>query len=205
MTTTDITIPENSGELDYTNLSYSELLALESYRVAGAAIVDKAELLGVPLVITKATYWKPNKDQLGMVSCEATIGDEAALMMAVSRRWVPNIESREQLKLKANERVVFNDGSTGIRRQVTQLFHNRGLINIGAMTPEEAETGRAFDRPWTEWESFSQWTRQSEEIGMVPSIAKDHNDRPLVIRVDRGLSISAYTNEYGESETYYLR
>lgn len=200
-----MTIPDDAGELDYANLSYSELIALESYRVAGAAIVDKAELLGVPLIITKVTFWKPNKDQMGMVSCEATIGDESALMMAVSRGWVPNIETRDKLKLKANERVVFNDGSTGVRRQLVSLFHNRSLIDVGTMTPEEIENNRAYDRPWPEWTSFSQFVRQSEEIGMVPCIARDHNNRPLVIRVDRGLSKSDYTNEYGESQTYYLR
>jgi hypothetical protein len=212
LTTTDVVPADDSGDVDqYSELSYSELLGLESYRVTGFALLDKRELLGVPHIITRVTYWRPNKNkdgslQLGMVSVEAILGDIDTLLMAINRRWVPNVDDMTQLKLQPNERIVYNDGSTGIRRQLTQLFHKIKLINVGSMTAEEEKSGAAFDRAWPDWESFSQFRRQSEEVGDVPSIGLDHRGRPLVIRADRGLSVSEYSNSYtDEGETFYLR
>jgi len=204
--TSDLVVAGNSGELDYANMSYTDLLAMDSLRVEGFAIVEKADLLGVPHIITRVTYWRPNKGQLGMVSVEATIADEATLKSAVDRGWVPDKETVDALKVKANERIVYNDGSTGIRRQLTSLFVQQGLVQLGKHSEEDRENGRAFDQPWTEWQSFNEWRRQSEEVGNVPSFSRLLDNRPLILRADRGLSVSSYSNEYtDEGETYYLR
>jgi hypothetical protein len=214
LTTTELIPQDDNSSVDTSVLSYSELLGLESYRIAGTALVDKKELLGVPHIITKVTFWMPKqlKDgsyQSGMASVEATLGDEATLTMAAGRGWIPGVESFAALKLNANERIVYNDGSTGVRRQLVAIFHTAGLITVAARdkkTEEEFASNRVFDRPWTDWAAFTQHVRQSDEVGAVPCISRDDRGNPLVIRVDRGLSVSAYSNDYtDEGETYYLR
>lgn len=199
----DLVIPTDA---DYAVMSYADLQQMQAFRVTGFSLVSKDELLGVPHIITRVTYWLPKKDQLGMVSLEATVADAETLERAIQRRWVPNVENLSQLRIEPNERVVYNDGGTGIRRQVTKFFHHYGAIDVGRA--DVAEDLR-YDTPWTEWESYSETRRQSAEVPAVPSVTRlktPDGERPMLLAVDRGLSVSKYSNEYAdEAETYYLR
>lgn len=195
----NLVIPSDN---EYAVMTYDELFQMETFRISGFTLVSKDELLGVPHVITKVTYWKPLAEQLGMVSCEATVASIPILERAIERGWIPHVTNISQLKLEPNERVVYNDGGTGIRRQITQLLNQVGVINVGR---EDVEDGSRFDVAWPEWEEFSEYRRQSAEVGNVPCCSRV-GDRPFLLNVVRGLSVSEYSNDYAsDAKTYYLR
>lgn len=212
---TDLVIPatQNPADIDAsdeialfdTDATYAELLAQEeSYKPEGFTLTDKKDLLGVPHIITRVTYWTPPKDpkQMGMVSVEAVVGDIPSLMRAIERKHVPHVDEMRQLQVDPEERIVYNDGSTGVRRQLTQMFQAFGIIDVGG-SPEDGDA--RFDRRWTDWDSFSQTRPQGDDIE-VPSIGMNHKGRPLVIKVLRGLYVSEYSNDYtDEGRTYYVK
>lgn len=212
LTTNEVAIPAGRNlviptDAEYAVMSYDELMEMESLRIQGLTLISKEEMLGVPHIITRVTYWMPKKDQKGMVSVEATIGGIPHLERAIQRRWIPNVENADQLRIDPNERVVYNDGGTGIRRQITMMLESLKLLDVG---DNDNQTPERFDRPWTEWENFAEHRYQSKEIGTVPSFSRhtgaDGVERALIIRCDRGLYLSAYSNEYtDEGETFYLR
>jgi hypothetical protein len=191
-------------------LSFADLLGLESYTIPGFTELDKDELLGVPLIVTGITWWLSQyknpvtKEPLDFVSLEAKIGDEEALLQALKRGWVPEKTTLDELRFSPNEWVVFSDGGTGIRRQVTELCHLEGLIDVGA--PDIEDRSR-FDRAWMQWEHFAESRVQSADVGKVPCVTKNRNGKPFVMRVLRGLSVSTgYSNDYTDNgTTYYLR
>lgn len=187
--------------LDVEAVSYADIVASGDFiTLPGFNLTDKEDLLGIPMFILKIVYQE--KD---FVSVHAITKDAAELEKARSRgRVVSN-------KIGAEERVVFNDGSTGIKRQITKLLHNWGLINVGK---PESEGDSRFDTPWQEWAEFS----QSETLGSkvdsvtVPSFTRAPNGRPLVISSDYGLYASRYTTQGvagvpdgTDAVTYYLR
>lgn len=183
------------------DLSFRDLLEMESYSTVGYMAVDKEDMAGVPHVITRVTYWVPKKDQRGFVSCEATVGDAEMLELEKKRGRIA-----ESNLLQPNEKVVYNDGGSGIRRQVTELLQTYKLLNVGT-APEPAKGEPAmnkFDKPWPEWESFSQTTNQGPDV-IVPSFAKNHNGKKLVLKALRGLYVSEYSNDFSDdAKTWYL-
>jgi hypothetical protein len=212
LTTNEVAIPAGRdlvipNDADYAVMSYDELMGMDSLRIQGLTLISKEEMLGIPHIITRVTYWTPKKDQKGMVSVEATVGGIPHLERAIQRGWVPNVERIEQLRLDPNERVVYNDGGTGIRRQLTMMLESLKLIDVG---DNDNQSPERFDRPWPEWTEFAETRYQSKDTGDVPSFSR-HTDangteRALIIRCDRGLYLSAYSNEYtDEGETFYLR
>lgn len=203
----DLVLPDDT---DYAMMSYDELNAMETIRVSGFTIVSKDELLGVPHIATKVTYWQPLEGRFGFVSVEATIASPDVLTRAIRRGWVPNVSTPDDFILEPSERVVYNDGGTGIRRQLTELFHGVNVIDVGK---PDVEDGTRFDTPWPEWESFTETRVQSAEIGEVPCVSKIPTTdekwkggyKPFILRVDRGLSVSEYANAYtDDGRTFYL-
>jgi hypothetical protein len=207
-----VTVPEGRNlviptDADYAVMTYAELQGMEMMRVTGLTLMSKELLLGVPHIITRVTYWMPKKDQKGMVSVEATVADVETLEKAIRRGWVPNCEAVDQLRVDPNERVVYNDGGTGIRRQITVILDQLKLIDVG---DEKNPLPDRFDRPWPDWNEFAETRYQSMEIGQVPSFSRytagDGTEKPFLLQVPRGLYVSAYANEYSDdAETFYLR
>lgn len=198
-------------DADYSMMSYDELMGMETFRIEGLTLCSKEDLLGVPHIITKATYWMPKAEQNGMVSIEATVASPQFLERAINRRWCPNIERIDQLLIDPNERIVYNDGGTGVRRQITMLAHNYGAIDVGN---EDEQTDARFDAPWPEWENFIDSRYQNKTITAVPCVWRIPNNpsdveegfRKMALRVDRGLYVSKYDNEYADdATTFYLR
>jgi hypothetical protein len=188
-------------------LSFAELIELDSHVIDGFTEVDKSEMLGVPHVITSMTFWYPKKDQRGFVSVECTAGDANALETALRRGWIPNKTMLSELMFSPNERVLYNDGSTGIRRQLVELLESARLLDVGN---RDIRDRSRFDKSWLEWESFSQHTTQgnndSGEPVIVPSFRENANGQPLLVIVPRGLHVSQYSNDHtDEGETYFLR
>lgn len=188
--------------------TFRELLGLDAYVIDGFTLIgDKDELMGVPHAITGLTYWMHKPKQRGFVALESTIGDAASLELALKRGWIPKKTKLDELPFSPNERVVYNDGSTGVRRQVTKLLHKARLIDVGN---EQINDDSRFDLPWTSWASFSQYKRQTvddegNEI-IVPHFTENERGYPLVIGAIRGLTKSEYSNsDTDEGLTYYLR
>lgn len=171
-------------------------LALEAqYYSKGFRLVDKSVLINVPHVIIGVTY-RPgyvasDGSQSDYVSIEAVVANKETLESTPIR----NLLGRpiDQLEVFPNESVVYNDGSTGVRRELTGLFHSIGLIDVG--TPA-SKNENPFDR------SLFQWMTGAEEAQLGFTADKDGN--PFRFIVARGLRRSDYESPYGPATTFYI-
>lgn len=213
---TDVEIRDNVFVPDVASASYADLTGIVDsvITIDGVSLIGKEHLIGVPHVITCITFQKippvakDGTQKNGFVSVEATIAGERELARAVARgRVIANglaVTDVESLLIDPDERIVYNDGSTGVRRQLVKILDAIGLIRV------DGTTDRRFDRSWLEWEEAGeQWREQGtddNDVAMVvPSFTHRADGRPLLINVPRGLYVSAYTNDHGESETFYLK
>lgn len=191
-----------SPDADLMNISVADLAQSDQYRIPGWDLVsDKDMLMGVPFFIVGATFQMPVADKArpggfrDYVSSRAIIGTQEMLDEANERGWIPG-----KLAFKAEERILFNDGSTGIRRDIVKILDSAGLIKVGN---EDLSVGvNRFDLPWTMWDSFSQSALQGENV--VPEFTTNHRGNLFTIKCARGVRRSDYSNEYGDSSTYYL-
>lgn len=210
-------------DLDYSTVeveqaSYDELMQVPGFMVSGATIVAKGWLLGVPHIVTSATFWTPkaSKDglRMGMVSLEATVAGVDILQRQIRLgRILERIESEGngetrvikdvgELGFYPGERIVYNDESTGIRRTVVKWLSDAGLVTLPKEAPK-GYSGNLLDLPWPSWEAFSENTTQGELV--VPRFTKLASGNPFLIHAARGLRVSEYANDYtDEGLTYYF-
>lgn len=205
--------------------TYTELLKISSSIASTTAldITEKSLLQGVPHIITKLTWQSVRIDsdsdaQRGFVSVEATVGDEDALGKAIKRlRVVSGTEAKrdgdkirtlDEFALDANERIVYNDGSTGIRRQLVEWLNVNGIISIGDVHANDIESfGKtAADVPWSYWAMTPPTTLLSEDDGALPVLVIDRfaNGEPLLIEIRKGLHPSRYDGPKGPALTWYF-
>lgn len=199
-------------EHDVTRAAHNPNTGLFASLMDGATVIqtatleqDKMSLVGVPMVITRVTYRpKAAKTERGFVSVEAVIGDEPAIRQAIRRGWIPNVERFEDFPFVPEELVVFNDGSTGIRRQLTMILQSARKLDIG---PWDEGDNSAFDRDWSEWNVFATSSKQN--------IGEDSQGNPVQIDIPdftdlrifatHGLRVSNYTAAgVGDATTFYL-
>lgn len=157
-------------------------LALESqYFSKGFRLVDNKDyLIGVPHVIIGVTYREgfPREGMAGdYVSIEAVVADKATLDTPPVRSQLPG-----ELAVHPNEAIVYNDSGTGIRRTLTELFHNTGLIDVG--NPGKNSDLNVFDRPFQQWVSGA----DRATTGIVATV----NGEPFRYLALRGLRRSDY-------------
>src|SRR5215472_677792 len=123
-------------------------LALEAqYHSKGFRLVEKADLIGVPFVIIGLTYREgfPRNGAVGdYVSVEVVTADAETMQ-------TPPVLAQigREPTVFGNEPVVFNDSSTGIRRQLTELLANSGVIDVGKPRGDE----NPYDKPYQFWKS----------------------------------------------------
>jgi hypothetical protein len=154
---------------------------------------DKSMLIGVPFVITGITVRDgvPDKatGKTNYLSVEATVADEDYLgrLLRKGRLTVAQMQAIDPL-----ENIVFNDGSTGIARQLVQYLHNAGLIVV----PDGPESGAAGACRWDF--HYSTWKNYSADVFDVYYRVK--------LFCPRGLRDSRYETEYAPdgATTYYL-
>jgi hypothetical protein len=206
---TDMIRRESTGmsipaDADVMAIGYADLIdSGEFYAVPGFGLVDeKMTLCGVPHIIIGVTYQMctPARPR-GYVSLRGIIASEDKLDEARRRGWVPN---NGEIAFNPEERIIYNDGSTGIRRQVTELLHKWELIDVGneEFTGNELYPSR-FDLPWTEWAAYSQSEKQGENE--VPSFQTNHLGNLFALNVSRGLRVSEYSNDKADdARTFYL-
>lgn len=171
---------------------------------------DKMSLIGVPMMITRVTYRpKAVKTERGFVSVEAVIGDVPHIEQAIRRGWIPGVERLADFPFTPEELIVFNDGSTGIRRQLTMLLQSARKLDIGPYEPAGNTAGvdPAFDRDWSEWNVFATSSKQNIDVdsqgNTVQIDVPDFTD--LRIFATHGLRVSNYTAAgVGDATTFYL-
>lgn len=146
--------------------SFSSLLAGADY-VEGYRLATCAELVGKPFVITGVRF-NPGVGASGFfVSCEAVTAD--------------------------NEPVIFNDGSTGIYRQIVAYLTGKGEVDPGPGEESGPSGTCRWDNPLTKWVSPKN----------ADKVAKD-NGFPVRLVAPRGLRVSEYDWNGQLAETYYL-
>jgi len=166
--------------------------------LAKDALLDA--LSGVPFLIYRLTT-RPgivrrtksgDIKQFDYVSCEIVLADETEM----KRRRI----DLANLPFSPGDQVVFNDGSTGIWRQVVAYLHARGFIVLPE-GPTGGPTGESiYDLPVTDWTDIKHGELQYDVQGNAIYIAD------VRLLCPRGLRISEYTNEFNPdgSKTRYL-
>lgn len=150
-------------------------------------------LVGVPIMVTRVVF-RPAEtaNRKSYVSCEAVIAPKHEL----ERRKV-NLSA---LPFDPGDHVVFNDGSTGIYRQIVAYLHAKGFIAL----PQPITTGgsygeSSYDLSPQEWEDVNAGDMRFTESGDSIYVA---NVRLLA---KRGIRISDYENEWTkDGKTRYL-
>lgn len=216
---TDIELFDN--ELyDPSTASYDELMTAGRengfFTLPGRYVVDQLDLLGVPFVVTGVRFQAPIPDKgreggfRDYLSLEATVADAEAIEREIKRGRVVRsagkdavvVSDIESLAVEPGDRIVVNDGSTGIRRQIVGLLdHPRcALINVG-----NKDQTRRHDLPSNRWDGIGEQTWETAEGELLPYITRSNEGKPFLLVARRGLYASQYSNEYGENTTFYLR
>jgi hypothetical protein len=178
-------------------------LALEAtYIHMGYTLVDKSMLVGVPMVVLGVTFREgiPRNDRAGdYVSVEAVCGGRADL----NRNIRLGVLDGSNLAIDPNEPVVFNDGSTGVRRQLVNVLHESGCINVGM--PEDNENLKdRFDRPFQFWLP-DEFVANAEITEKSVGFHAMSTGEPLRFLFRNGLRVSEYEWAPGQmAETYYF-
>jgi hypothetical protein len=166
----------------------------------GFRLVDKEWLLGVPHLIISGTYregFPRGGAKADYISVEAVIADREILsspaVMSHIMKLQPDVHGYDDLKVFANEAVVYNDGSTGIRRTMTGYFTQAGIIDPGK--PKDPDEN-VLDRQYQRWASGAEQATER--------IVAHKTGEPFRVIARRGLRKSEYANEYGDAVTYYI-
>lgn len=182
----------------------------------GAFVVDSGELvehddLGklfkVPFVITAVAYRKGDIVQKGAtepgsyVSITATIADEFTLAKLHKFGRI----NMDEIPFMPEESIVFNDGSTGVKRQITEFLHVQNYIKVadpGDIVMGGASGESSFDLPPHQWlDHDGRGVFEIDETGFgTYSVVLETK-----LHCRRGLRPSTYSNEYAkDATTWYL-
>lgn len=198
--TTGTIVPENiTYERTWETALYNpdmdfRKLALEArYHKLGFRLVEKEDLINVPHIILCATYREGfprsgDKNILGdYVSLEAVVADPHTLDSNPVKHLLP-----AELNVFPNEPVVYNDSGTGCRRDITELFHQIGVIDVGLPSEDE----NPYDRRYQDW-------ARGGDIA-ADGIRADLDGEAFRYIVGRGLRRSDYDSPYGPATTFYF-
>jgi hypothetical protein len=152
------------------------------------------KLMGVPMMLIRASY----RDGIGefstgvrndYVSVEAVVAPQDVIDKLAGNGRV----NTALMSVEPGESVVFNDGSTGIYRQITAYLHAVGAIAVsprhGALSTVGKGGTSAFDQPRSVWLAGAEQATEGIDIRLLAK---------------RGLRFSDYSNEFGDAETFYL-
>lgn len=186
MTTDIATYQPGSEDWDSLISSADEVLGHELLKDEAA---DK--LMGVPFLIHRVVF-RDGVQRKGVayrddyVSCEAVVAPEHVIAQRHNRGRLDVAE----ISVDPGEHIVFNDGSTGVYRQIVQYLEAKRLIKL----PDGADVGEKgdsrFDLPRSQWD-------EGDEAGT--------NGISIRLYAPRGLRYSEYSNEYTEDgKTRYI-
>ncbi len=176
-------------------------LVTEADEIRGYRLLKDEELdtlVGVPFIITKLI------NRLG----EATgNGHEGAyfsheVVVAPEDILAKYVKDLSKIAVTAGEHVVFNDGSTGIYRQIVQYLMGHGFIELPTPVIVNGKSGEStLDLPPEKWVNFN------PELG---DLQFDKGGRALYtahvrISCPRGIRLSGYdAGGIGKAKTRYL-
>lgn len=164
------------------------------------------DLVGVPFLLVGVTF-RPgvmrDKERQAYVSCEARIAPHLDLRLINSRREgsrLGKLTDLEALAFGPDSHVVFNDGSTGVYRQVVKYLAAKGYINLAEPVIEAGSYGESsFDQPPSRWAAADQGSATFDPDGFMGYSAA------IRLYCPRGLRLSLYENDYTQTgKTRYL-
>lgn len=168
---------------------------LAGHDLAKDDLLDALE--GVPFVITRLTFRqgipRPDGEYKAVCAVETAIAPEEVLR----RRRV----DMSTLPFEPGAQVVFNDGSTGVYRQLVDYLVYKGYITIPETLPKEGKYGETrFDLAHWEWTSINRG-----------EVTHDKDGNPVYavnvrLQCPRGLRLSTYESAYNPAggKTRYL-
>jgi len=171
-----------------------ESLTTGADEIQGADLEKGAQLIGVPMCLIGATFQQGDYVQNGVtgwyVSLETVIGPQAEIDRAYRRNRIPD----DIAVPEPGERLVFNEGGTGVYRQIVEYLEAKGLIRINSDAPKNGPWGECrYDILPSEWDV-------REDIAASVTKIKPDGTRvlsfPIRLLCPRGLRSSEYTNEY---------
>jgi hypothetical protein len=195
----------------------------------GANMIPKLHLLGIPFVIVGLRFQDVMRTERGWrdyVTIDAFVTEEDIVRDALDKGRILKSPGRdaevhtrmEDLPVKPEERILINDGSTGVRRQIVDLLERLGLVDVGHHDEQANGTlegvKHRHDLAWSEWadpalaadQVASSWV--SANGTEIPAFRSFPDGRPLIVGAARGLTGSVYPNDMapsGWATTYYVR
>lgn len=156
----------------------------------------KEGLVGVPFLIYRVTYRDGVKQKDGTLQNYISFDIITADKDTFEKRkaFIPATN-----QFGPDERLVFNDGSTGLARQMTAYLHEKGIINVGEVTKEGGPMGESsYDRYRKDWISPKG----------APRLDGSESDVEVYCRLylPRGLRVSEYEAEATgqDARTFYF-
>lgn len=166
------------------------------------------DLVGVPFALTAVTF-RPgvlrDKVRQAYVSCEVRISPHLDLRLINTRREgsrLPRINDLDMLAFGGNQHVVFNDGSTGVYRQVVKYLAVKGYVELKTPVVETGAYGESsFDQPPSGFADIHRGEVRFDKEGFpvyTAAIAP-------ILYCPRGLRLSLYENDYTQTgKTRYI-
>ena len=200
---THSTIPVYQPGEDWGNL-ITEADEIVGYDLARDETAD--DLVGVPFLITGVVF-RPGvlrgTERSAYVSCECRIAPRLDLRLINTRREssrLGKVPDLEQLTFEPDAHVVFNDGSTGVYRQIVKYLAMKGFITLSDPIVEAGSYGESsFDQPPSRWADTSTGQISRDEDGWVGYTT------PIRLYCPRGLRLSLYENDYTQTgKTRYI-
>lgn len=157
--------------------SFSDLAAPDSLTgmTDTADLLEKQGLVGTPFIITAVTF-RPGYPIPGR---PGILGDYVSV----------------EVTTYDNRRVVFNDGSTGVRREIVEILVNSGTVTLGK--------DQSLDTRYQEWDSDKvSGTWKTGDMLYIDTVGA----RPMRHLCRKGLRESVYQLPElpEESHTFYL-
>lgn len=174
------------------------------YDLAAGEIAD--DLVGVPFLITGVVFRAGvlrDKERQAYVSCETRIAPKLDLRLINSRREssrLAKVSDLDGLPFEPDSHVVFNDGSTGVYRQIVKYLAMKGYITLAEPITEAGSYGESsFDQPPNRWTDTHAGETVRDTDGFVGYSA------PIRLYCPRGLRLSLYENDYTQTgKTRYI-
>lgn len=141
----------------------------------------KTDLTGIPFMVRMATYreggygeFLPGK-QNNFLTLEAIVLDQAAIdeseAQRKSMRNAAGLDPDAPVRFAPFERIIVNDGSTGLYRAMTMALHAKKLIQVdydlGADSERGAKGSSIYDEPMACWKKGEEQALKGIEVNFV--------------------------------------